>query len=704
MHLSRTCTNLGSSLAKLAAAGAVLAFASSAMAFTSSPNCSAANPNNCGIPSGTPGCNDVACCKLVCGLDPNCCSVAWDANCVATASAVCSGICAPGGPANDCCANATVANTGVNNMSNVGAGEDGLDHPGCLFFGDQGIPADVWYKWTATFTGNAIISTCNTSGTWDTKIAVYSENCATPVCPPTSAQLIGCVDDTAGCANFSTIVTVPVTMGNCYRIRIGSYPLDTPPTQGSGTFSITQGAAPCSLTCPPGSLLEGEPCLGTDATDNTNGGCNSTPNVFTAVPVAAGAYNVTYCGTGSTYTFSGSNRRDTDWYRVTLGAAQDPDGNGLVALTGILRSEFQCGVFIARILSPCAATVLATAWSDNCSLVQSCSANIPVPVPAGTSYVVIALPATSAGGVFTGIPCGGAIGNDYQLTITTSNVCGPPPVCGSFNPNPCNTVSSAPGCSDAACCSTVCALDAFCCGTAWDADCVSLASVVCSAPCSITCSGTPEGEACAASTNGGCNSTPDAPQVITAGTTICGTIWADNGTRDTDWFQLNGVPANSKICATIVSEIPATVLFAGATCPAAIITGSIAADSGACQTSNNVGEAAITTAGSYRVIVVTGTVATAIFNGYPCGGPNGNDYSLTVNVVTPSTAACPTATPCVGDLNNDGTVGPADLGILLGSWGNPGCGGSSPCPADINGDGAVGPADLGALLGNWGPC
>lgn len=60
--------------------------------------------------------------------------------------------------------------------------------------------------------------------------------------------------------------------------------------------------------------------------------------------------------------------------------------------------------------------------------------------------------------------------------------------------------------------------------------------------------------------------------------------------------------------------------------------------------------------------------------------------------------------PCVADLNGDGSVGPADLGMLLGSWGDPGCGGSSPCSADLNGDGVVGPADLGAMLGSWGPC
>ncbi len=54
---------------------------------------------------------------------------------------------------------------------------------------------------------------------------------------------------------------------------------------------------------------------------------------------------------------------------------------------------------------------------------------------------------------------------------------------------------------------------------------------------------------------------------------------------------------------------------------------------------------------------------------------------------------------CPGDVNCDGEIDGADLGLLLGSWGP--CGG---CPADINGDGQVNGADLGLMLGAWGPC
>ncbi len=53
---------------------------------------------------------------------------------------------------------------------------------------------------------------------------------------------------------------------------------------------------------------------------------------------------------------------------------------------------------------------------------------------------------------------------------------------------------------------------------------------------------------------------------------------------------------------------------------------------------------------------------------------------------------------CPGDLDNNGFVDGADLGMLLGAWGTANAG------ADINGSGLVDGADLGLLLGAWGPC
>ncbi|MBL9140572.1 MAG: DNRLRE domain-containing protein [Phycisphaerae bacterium] len=63
-----------------------------------------------------------------------------------------------------------------------------------------------------------------------------------------------------------------------------------------------------------------------------------------------------------------------------------------------------------------------------------------------------------------------------------------------------------------------------------------------------------------------------------------------------------------------------------------------------------------------------------------------NRPTLTVTFTPPSAP---------GDLNGDGVVSGADLGILLSAWG------SSGGPADLNGDGTVNGADLGALLSLW---
>ncbi len=54
--------------------------------------------------------------------------------------------------------------------------------------------------------------------------------------------------------------------------------------------------------------------------------------------------------------------------------------------------------------------------------------------------------------------------------------------------------------------------------------------------------------------------------------------------------------------------------------------------------------------------------------------------------------------PCVGDLNGDGQVNGADVGLMLAAWG------SSDPAADLTADGLVNGADLGLLLGGWGPC
>ncbi|MCA9286470.1 MAG: hypothetical protein KDA22_14695 [Phycisphaerales bacterium] len=71
--------------------------------------------------------------------------------------------------------------------------------------------------------------------------------------------------------------------------------------------------------------------------------------------------------------------------------------------------------------------------------------------------------------------------------------------------------------------------------------------------------------------------------------------------------------------------------------------------------------------------------------------PPGCDWGP--NFMVDNMNVTPMPTP-PGDLNGDGHIDGADLGILLSAWGTPG-------PGDLNQDGAVNGADLGVLLANW---
>ncbi|MGA0172409.1 MAG: hypothetical protein ACO3NL_02035 [Phycisphaerales bacterium] len=57
----------------------------------------------------------------------------------------------------------------------------------------------------------------------------------------------------------------------------------------------------------------------------------------------------------------------------------------------------------------------------------------------------------------------------------------------------------------------------------------------------------------------------------------------------------------------------------------------------------------------------------------------------------------PAVAPCLADLNGDGVVNGADLGLLLANWGKPGA-------TDLDGNGTTDGADQAILMGAWGPC
>ncbi len=99
-----------------------------------------------------------------------------------------------------------------------------------------------------------------------------------------------------------------------------------------------------------------------------------------------------------------------------------------------------------------------------------------------------------------------------------------------------------------------------------------------------------------------------------------------------------------------------------------------------------------------RIVAATG----ATHYGWVHVSSDKDSYSVEVigyaYETSPDTPICTglSPEPCgvIGDLNGDGVVDGADLGILLNNWGGVGVG-------DLNGDGIVDGADLGLLLNGW---
>lgn len=137
------------------------------------------------------------------------------------------------GPENDFCANSIPIQLGEDQeFSTVDALTDGPVHDDnpCFGFNVNTATFDIWYTFTAPFTGAVEWSTCS-SATFDTRLAVYNPGSA---CPPASDDLLGCNDDGGGCANFTSQMVFNVTAGETYLLRLGSHAEES----GTGSFDL----------------------------------------------------------------------------------------------------------------------------------------------------------------------------------------------------------------------------------------------------------------------------------------------------------------------------------------------------------------------------------------------------------------------------------------------------------------------------------
>jgi hypothetical protein len=148
---------------------------------------------------------------------------------------------------NDGCPGATVIGVGDTPFCTLSANEGGAEND-CPEFADPG--PDIWFRHTAECTGTLVVSTCNQAN-FNTKLAIY-EGCG--VVPPfffcNLDTLLACNDNDIFCPGGTSRLSVPVTEGTCYRIRLGSA------NNESGTGTLTLSYVGCT---PP------EPCPADDS-------------------------------------------------------------------------------------------------------------------------------------------------------------------------------------------------------------------------------------------------------------------------------------------------------------------------------------------------------------------------------------------------------------------------------------------------------
>ncbi|MCH2132862.1 MAG: hypothetical protein MK116_03835 [Phycisphaerales bacterium] len=165
-------------------------------------------------------------------------------------------------PENDDCANAILIGTGLTDFSTTGGSTsvDSYDDSLCTGTYLGAMNADVWFAYSPSSSGTLTVSTCDLVN-FDTDLVVYQGTCG-------NKSQVACNGDGSGCSGYSSSLTVDVSGGSSYLIRVGGWDASA---SGSGQLNLDLEGAPDPT---------GACCVGSSCSIDTEADCGSAGGTY----------------------------------------------------------------------------------------------------------------------------------------------------------------------------------------------------------------------------------------------------------------------------------------------------------------------------------------------------------------------------------------------------------------------------------------
>jgi hypothetical protein len=402
----------------------------------------------CNRSHGSPGCDDPACCNVVCTVDPLCCIERWDLNCVAIANARCV---AP--PSANCPCLGSCFKAHEN---------PGCDDASCCAGVCEYDPACCEVLWDESCAGIARTVCCGPVGCGNWCAGSCFEPHEGPFCNDPACCDAVCDVDPFCCGSRWDGLCAAAADLRC-RTLCG--------VPDSGSCFLPKQTPSCSDQTCCIAVCEADPTCCSTAWDSVCAGLAAgdpgDPGASPPIAATPGLCAKPKCGefvAGDCCQAHGTAAcADKDCCEAVCNV--DPvccDTIWDATCAGEARKQPACGC-ISDCGDPCAGTCCEPHPTPLCNDVGCCEA-----VCAVDPFCC---------------DLGAGAWDTVCVTIAFSEkACNdncPTPECGDADAGNCCVGHFFPNCSDATCCNAVCAIDSFCCDTSWDQACASLAGQEC---------------------------------------------------------------------------------------------------------------------------------------------------------------------------------------------------------------------------------